>query len=87
MNIFTRFGRWLERPSVRQELETLRIHDAALFVQILKTIEQLQADKQVPSSTAKELKIMSVRLDRIELLVGLKRDPVLHVLPDAPRIS
>ena len=50
-------------------------------------IEYLEAEKQVPSTTSKEMNMLKIRLDRIELLVGLKREPVITNLPDAARIS
>jgi hypothetical protein len=54
---------------------------------VFNRLDVLEAEKQVPTTTAKELSMLKVRLDRIELLVGLKRDPVLTQLPNAPKIS
>lgn len=82
MNMFTRFGNWLEfRRIVRwPELSMLEKSIAMRF-------DVLEAEKQVPSGASKEINLLKARLDRIELLVGLKREPVLQQLPDTPRIS
>jgi len=50
-------------------------------------INVLEAEKQVPSTASKEINMLKIRLERIELLVGLKREPVITNLPEAPRIS
>lgn len=83
MNIFTRLGLWWDKPNVHQRLDThLKTLEA-----IIMRIEYLEAEKQVPSTTSKEMNMLKIRLDRIELLVGLKREPVITNLPDAARIS
>lgn len=61
--------------------------NAQVFKNVLDRLEVLEAEKQVPSTTLKEFNMLKVRLERIELLVGLKREPVITNLPDAPRIS
>ena len=64
-------------------------HKSVLEIEknFMNRFDVLEAEKQVPSTTLKEFNMLKVRLERIELLVGLKRDPVVSQLPDAPRIS
>jgi hypothetical protein len=54
---------------------------------VREELERLQKSLEVPNAFAKELMLMRLRLERIELLVGLKREPVVVQVPDAPRIS
>ena len=83
MNVFTRLGVWWDQPSTARKIELL---DCQLAQTIMR-IAVMEAEKQLPSTASKEINMLKVRLDRIELLVGLKREPVITNLPDAPRIS
>lgn len=56
-------------------------------LELMKRLDVIEAEKQIPSSASKEIQLLKSRLERIELLVGLKREPVITNLPDAPRIS
>ena len=58
-----------------------------LLDQHQQRLDVIEAEKRVPSTTMKEMQMLKVRLDRIELLVGLKREPVLQQVPDSARIS
>ena len=75
MNIFIRFGQWLEsRRTVKLEA----------FNAI---VAELRNEVRKPPVDAKELAIMKARMDRLELFVGLKREPVAVTLPGEARIS
>jgi hypothetical protein len=107
VNIFVRFGEWLEerrvlrQPDAKRFLETWTMIEKSLinrvneyqnynvgrFEEMKRHFEVLEAEKQIPSSASKEIQLLRSRLDRVELLVGLKREPVITNLPDAPRIS
>lgn len=47
---------------------------------------KLQEQLKAPPSLI-ELNRIKIRLDQLELYVGLKREPVATVVPGAPRIS
>lgn len=48
---------------------------------------QLKDSNQIPSTIAKELALLKVRLDQTELYVGLKREPKPEHVPGAAKIS
>ena len=75
MNWATRLGVWLEsRRTVKLEA----------FNAI---VAELRSEVRKPPVDAKELAIMKARMDRLELFVGLKREPVAVTLPGEARIS
>ena len=75
MNWATRLGIWLEsRRTVKLEA----------FNAI---IEDLRKEVRKPPVDAKEIALLKVRMDRLELYTGLKREPVAVTLPGEARIS
>lgn len=120
MNLFIRFGQWLEKRRVLRtpdlHLLELKIENVGNHIDTLDTLtenkiltiekredkiyetiaslittvgalaEKVEAN-QVPQTVAKEFALTKIRLDKLELYVGLKRDPQPERIPDAPRIS
>lgn len=96
MSWLSDLDRWFEQRRVMRRpdmdlfyaIEQKKTEAIAIIIKGLENkIEVLEVEKQVPSTTLKEFNMLKVRLERIELLVGLKREPVVSNLPDAPRIS
>ena len=96
MHWLIRFGMWLDRRRVLRatDLDTINENHARLSSNTLtliksleKKIEDAQAAQQVPQAIAKEFALLKVRLDRLELLVGLKREPAAAEVPGAARIA
>jgi hypothetical protein len=77
MNIFIRFGQWLEKRRVvrKPEFDLFKHNLEKVLVDINKT------------STAVEVAKLKLQIDRIELYVGLKREPIAVTLPGEARIS
>lgn len=71
MNALIRLGHWFEGRRVVRKPE----------------FDEAIARLQVPSALVKDLAITKARLDRIELLVGLKREPAPITIKDAPKIG
>ena len=71
MNWIIRLGMWWES---RRKLS-------------YQEFEEFKKAQQIPTALAKEVALIKARIDRIELLVGLKREPVPTQVKDAPRIS
>lgn len=75
MNWATRLGIWLEsRRTVKLEA----------FNAI---VEELRKEIRKPPIDAKELAALKIRMDRLELYTGLKREPVAITLSGDARIS
>ena len=99
MNIFTRFGNWMDERRVlrKPDLETIRdnvLRQAAISVELIKRanerIDILKKDIESQNLSAlaqKEFALINARLNRIELLTGLKREPQSEKVPGATRIS
>ena len=103
MNIFTRFGNWLEskRALRKHDLDDIALEFTSLRESVkenyerqgaasLELIRRLREDMEkiaVPQTVTKEMALTNIRLNRIELLVGLKRDPEAIKVPDTPRIG
>lgn len=85
MNVFVRFGQWLENRKVVRMPE-FSTYQAAVEV-LRRKIDVLESEKQIPATLAKDLAIIRARLDRVELTLGFKRDPVAVKVPGAPSIS
>ena len=89
MNLFIRFGEWLEgrkkisRRAVIEIYENLSKRDD----EIEKRISMLPKQEDLNQKTLKEFALINVRLNRIELLVGLKREPEAVKVPHTPRIG
>lgn len=93
MNWLIRLGQWWEnrkyakKSEVIVELDSIKIELAVLIRKAHERMDVLEAESQVPSSAVKDLAIAKVRLDQLELYVGLKRDPKPEHIPGAPKIS
>lgn len=121
MNIFVRFGQWLEKNRVvrmsdwdeyvhnwtqalddnrlelnnrisaleseKQSIQAQSKVFTQIFCEVRDDIDKLKVDKQIPATLAKDLAIIRQRLDKLELLTGLKRDPGPVPVPGASRIS
>jgi hypothetical protein len=105
VNLFVRFGNWLEArrvvrwPDLEAQYKALRLHDTnemktledliiASNEGLNKRITELQASAPViPQQVAKEMALLKVRLERLELYVGLKRDPKPEPVPGAAKIG
>jgi|HubBroStandDraft_2_1064218.scaffolds.fasta_scaffold18379_7 hypothetical protein len=57
------------------------------FEAFQRIVAELRSEIQKPPADAKELMLMRARLDRLELYVGLKRDPTPQPVPGAARIQ
>jgi hypothetical protein len=71
MNSIIRFGHWWES---RRKVT-------------LKEFQEFKDSQRVPSAEIKEIALIKARLDRLELLTGLKRDPQPAQVPGAAKIS
>lgn len=97
MNVFIRIGNWwesrrvLRKPdlewiglSMKAQTETV----AGIIKGLENKIEVIEAEKQIPSTTLKEFNMLKVRLERIELLVGLRREQSQPTVTNGmPKIS
>jgi hypothetical protein len=81
MNLFIKFGHWLESRS-RVSMEEFDGRIGGVWDEINKIKDEIK----LSPSTAKEFAIINARLNRLELLVGLKREPEAVKVPDTPRI-
>ncbi len=100
MNIFVRFGQWLDKRRV------LRQPDMDALTYVMESVEKsirsyveekqqynvgrfetLSAEKQIPATLAKDLAVIRSRIDRLELLTGLKREQQPVKVPGAAAIS
>lgn len=89
MNWLIRLGQWWEhRRAIR--LDDLK-YQWDQTVKICKALnddmEALKSSSQIPAIVSKELATINARLNRIELLVGLKRDPQPISVNGAAKIS
>lgn len=73
--------KWME------DIEELSRHSTLEVDELKKGIEEMKKTSEIPSGITKEIVIQKVRLDRLELYVGLKRDPKPTEVPGAARIS
>jgi hypothetical protein len=74
-----RFGTWWQDRARRTEPALKQAVDAR-FEEILARINK-------PSGIEREVALLKVRMDRLELYTGLKREPVAVTLPGEARIS
>lgn len=102
MNWMVRLGNWWEdRRSVpRAEFlrrfnalegdvasQMTRFCDKESFSSAMIRIEKLDEGQQVPTGVAKEIALIKARQDRLELYVGLKREPQPVPVKGAAQIS
>lgn len=59
-----------------QDYDKLQKEWAVVIGEYSRRIDDLEKEKTLPTSTANQLKMISHRLDQLELYVGLKREPV-----------
>lgn len=71
MNWLIRLGKWLEQ---RKSNPIIRKKD-------------LENSMQIPQTIAKEIALLKIRLDQMELYVGLKREPRPEHIPGIAKIS
>jgi hypothetical protein len=57
------------------------------FNAIVADLQKQISEVQKPSAEMKELALLKARMDRVELVVGLKRDPIALVVPGEARIA
>jgi hypothetical protein len=82
MNWIIRFGQWWEGRRVIRAPEYLSDLSA-----LTHKINELEEKNKLPTEIAKEFMLIRARLDRVELTVGLKREPVPQHVPGTPKIS
>lgn len=93
MNWMVKLGNlWEDRRSVpRAEfLRRFSVFEGEIASRIYKldqTVATLEAKEQIPSGVAKELALLKARQDRLELYVGLKREPKPVPVNGASQIS
>lgn len=89
MNMFSKFGFWLEcRRVLRQpDLDHIALEFTSLKNEVENKINLLPKNEDMTQKTLKEFALINVRLNRLELLVGLKREPEALKVPDTARIS
>jgi hypothetical protein len=79
MNWMIRLGTWWQDRAKRTE-KALRCDVNARFDLIEQKLSK-------PSGIEKEVALLKIRMDRLELYTGLKREPVAVTLPGEARIS
>ena len=96
MNVFFALGDWWESRRVlrKSDLETVQLNyknqgelTADLFRQMQAKIDALKDSNHIPQTIAKEFALLNARLDRLELLTGLKREAEPTHVKGAPRIE
>jgi hypothetical protein len=99
MNWMIRLGQWWEnrRKAYQHDFDIVAkvvgdhsdqiLWSSAKIGELEKAVMKLQDEMKLPSSTAKELSLIKIRLDKMELYVGLKREPTAVTLPGEARIS
>lgn len=96
MNWFIRIGLWWDRRRVLRAPDLDAIQEnytkqaaatVELFKRLKKEIDDLKTAQQIPQAIAKEFTAIKIRLDRLELTVGLKREPTPLEVPGAARIG
>lgn len=93
MNVFFRLGEWCEnrRTVKKSELEVYRLTHQAQMSVVESNLSALdlaiKESAKVPTGTANELKAIRIRLDQLELYVGLKREKKAQQVDGAARIS
>ena len=108
MNLFTRFGNWLENRRVLRKPDYERLikicHEAFTeegkdirkdveveisglkhsIVALVARISAMEEANKQPQEFVKELKLLNLRLNQLELFVGLKREPkAVHIRGEA----
>lgn len=96
MNIFYKMGAWWDKrePMRRQHMdlayETLKLqaeHFNAKIAELKNEMGAIHESQAIPQTIAKEFALIKARLDRLELLTGLKREPTAVHVEDTPRIG
>jgi hypothetical protein len=80
MTLFARLDRWwLDRNAKKSELDRLEVH-MQQYEDHFSRVEKLESQMQIPPQIAKDMAILKQQMDRLELYVGLKREPqAMHV--------
>jgi hypothetical protein len=81
VNIFTRLGLWWDDRAIKKS-EFNRWADG-----LVQELEVIRAEKQIPPQIVKDMAILKQQMDRMELYVGLKREPQATHVQGAPKIS
>lgn len=88
MNWLIKLGQWIES---RRIIRTPEFDAKLKFVmgEILNEVDKkiLASTPKTPPTIVKDMTLLEVRLNRIELLVGLKRDPAPQEVPGSARIG
>lgn len=99
MNWIMRLGQWWEERRIvrKPELDILEgciklqgdwIKTAQEnFTLIVEKLRFLETHNKLPENIAKDLALLNVRLNRLELYVGLKRDAAPIEVPGSAKIS
>jgi len=93
MNVFYRLGEWWE--SRRKVLWDEHIDDIEKLEAIIKKQNDkikglelgIKESQTIPTSIGNEIKALRIRVDQMELYVGLKREKKPETVPGAARIS
>lgn len=56
-------------------------------IRFCRWLEKRQAEKHAPAPWVREVALLKVRLDKLELYTGLRRDPSPLEVPGSARIS
>jgi len=89
VNWLIRVGQWWEarRPMRKHDFEVMELAIGMQVQSFKEEMGKLKSSNQIPQTIAKEFALLNARLDRLELYVGLKRDPEAVRVPDSARIS
>lgn len=96
MNWLIRLGHWWEnRRAIRKpdydelvnRIEELRKTHYEHMENVLNGLHALEAQDKVPPQIVRDMAILKQQMDRMELYVGLKREPQATHVQGAPKIS
>lgn len=93
MNWLIKLGQWWEnRRAIRKpDLEEFKIMLLSMHKGFKERIEEkvdsIKESNQIPQTIVKELALLKIRLDQMELYTGLKRDPKPEHVKGMAKIS
>ncbi len=96
MNWLIRLGEWWEsRRVLRKPDMEIILNLSRAYADVVKiSLDALESkillvkdSQQIPTELIKEIKLINLRLNQMELFVGLKREPKPEHVPGAAKIS
>lgn len=82
MNWIIRLGQWWERRRVVRWPES-----TVVLSDISKRLDVAEAERQIPPQVVRDMAILKQQMDRLELYVGLKREPSATHVAGTAKIS